>query len=204
MFGSLDILTRRQREVYGFIACFEGKHGYPPTVREIASGLACSPATAHEHLQRLKDAGAIASGEGRNRALSLLHGNPERTLPLLGQIAAGAPLLADEHVEDHIEIPRSLRRGGTEFLLRARGDSMIEAGILDGDLLIVQQQPDARSGQIVAALVGEDEGAEEATVKLFYRESGRVRLQPANSSMSAWYPEWLQLLGIVTGQLRSY
>jgi len=123
-------------------------------------------------------------------------------LPLLGQIAAGAPLLAEENVEDHIAVPEPLGRNA-DFLLNVRGDSMIEAGILDGDTLVVRKQEDAANGDVVVALVGDDESANEATVKTFYRESDRIRLQPENSALEPIYADHVQVLGKVVGVFRS-
>ena len=123
-------------------------------------------------------------------------------LPLLGQIAAGSPLLAEENVEDRIAVPERLGRGA-DFLLTVRGESMIEAGILDGDTLVVRKQEDASNGDVVVALVGDDESANEATVKTFYRESGRVRLQPENSALEPIYADHVQVLGKVVGVFRS-
>ena len=124
------------------------------------------------------------------------------SLPLLGQIAAGSPLLAEENVEDRIAVPEPLGRGA-DFLLNVRGDSMIEAGILDGDTLVVRKQEDAVNGDVVVALVGDDESANEATVKTFYRESGRIRLQPENSALDPIYADHVQVLGKVVGVFRS-
>ena len=126
----------------------------------------------------------------------------QQKLPLVGQIAAGAPLLAEENIEDEIAVPEPLGRGA-DFLLRVRGDSMINAGILDGDVLVVRKQPDARNGEIVVALVGDDEAANEATVKTFYREANRIRLQPENDALEPIYADHVQVLGKVTGVFRT-
>jgi repressor LexA len=120
-------------------------------------------------------------------------------LPLVGEIAAGAPLLADQNIEEYLTLPSST---GGDFLLRVRGDSMIEAGILDGDLVIVRQTQEARNGDIVAVLAGDDESADEATVKTFYRESGRVRLQPENAALQPIYADYVKVLGKVVGVFR--
>jgi len=127
-----------------------------------------------------------------------------RVLPLVGQIAAGGPLLAEQNVEDHLAVPEPLASPtGEEFLLRVRGESMIEAGILPGDYVVVRRQQTAQNGEIVVALAGEDEAADEATVKRFFRESGRIRLQPENQAMEPLYPDHIQILGRVTGVFRT-
>jgi repressor LexA len=201
-------LTARQREIWSFLVDYVDRHGYPPTVREIgeAVGLA-SPSTVHAHLANLERAGLLRRDPTKPRALELV-GRDKRTdsppvelpkLPLLGQIAAGAPLLAEENVEDEIAVPETLRG---DFLLRVKGDSMIEAGILDGDVVVVRRAQDARDGEIVVALAGDDETADEATVKTFYREAGRVRLQPENSALEPIYAHHVQILGKVVGVFR--
>jgi repressor LexA len=120
-------------------------------------------------------------------------------LPLVGEIAAGGPLLAAENIEEYLSLPKSTKG---DFLLRVKGDSMIEAGILDGDLVIVQRAQDARNGEIVVALAGDDESADEATVKTFYKEKGRIRLQPENASMEPFYAAHVQVIGRVVGVFR--
>jgi repressor LexA len=124
-------------------------------------------------------------------------------LPLVGEIAAGGPLLAEQNVEGYIAVPEPLARGGEEFLLRVKGDSMINAGILEGDLVVVRRQQDARNGDIVVALAGADETADEATVKRFFRENGRIRLQPENDALEPIYTDYVEVLGKVTGVFRS-
>jgi repressor LexA len=124
-------------------------------------------------------------------------------LPLVGEIAAGGPLLADQNVEEYLAVPEPLARGGEEFLLRVKGDSMINAGILDGDIVVVRREQTARDGEIVVALAGDQEWADEATVKRFFRENGRVRLQPENDSLDPIYADHVQVLGIVTGVFRT-
>ena len=124
-----------------------------------------------------------------------------RRLPLVGQIAAGGPLLAEENVEEELGVPEPLS-AGADFLLRVKGDSMIDAGILDGDIVVVQRREDARNGEIVVALAGEDESADEATVKRFFREDGRVRLQPENSALEPIYAPYVRVLGRVVGVFR--
>jgi repressor LexA len=200
------MLTGRQQEIWDFLVDYVDRHGYPPTVREIgdAVGLA-SPSTVHAHLANLERAGLLKRDPTKPRALELV-GRERREfatvlekLPLVGQIAAGGPLLAEQNVEDHLAVPETLRG---DFLLRVKGDSMINAGILDGDVVVVQRAQDARNGEIVVALAGDDESAEEATVKRFFRESGRVRLQPENDALEPIYAEHVQILGRVTGVFR--
>ncbi len=209
-------LTGRQREIWSFLLDYVDRHGYPPTVREIGAevGLA-SPSTVHAHLANLERAGLLRRDPTKPRALELVgrdrvgrEGGAAKAepvvaelpkLPLLGQIAAGAPLLADENVEDEIAVPESLHG---DFLLRVKGDSMIEAGILDGDVVVVRRAQDARDGEIVVALAGDDETADEATVKRFFRESGRIRLQPENSALEPIYARHVQILGKVVGVFR--
>ena len=206
-------LTARQQEIWQYLVQYVDDHGYPPTVREIgdAVGLA-SPSTVHAHLANLERAGLLKRDPTKPRAIELTgRPRPERTaaaerepqgLPLLGRIAAGGPLLAEEAIEETIVVPEPLGRNA-DFLLRVTGDSMIEAGILDGDVVVVRKQDDARNGDVVVALVGDDESADEATVKTFHRDQGRVRLQPENSALEPLYPEHVEILGKVTGVFRS-
>ena len=209
------ILTERQQEIWQFLVEYVDGHGYPPTVREIgdAVGLA-SPSTVHAHLANLERVGLLRRDPTKPRALELIGRRTEAAttlptrestpvLPLLGRIAAGGPLLAEEAVEEEIAVPEPLGRDA-DFLLRVKGDSMIEAGILDGDVVVVRRQDDARAGEIVVALVGDDETADEATVKTFHREpDGRIRLQPENSALEPLYPAHVEILGKVTGVFRS-
>ena len=124
-------------------------------------------------------------------------------LPLVGDVAAGGPLLAEDNVEDYVAVPEPLASGGEEFLLRVKGDSMINAGILEGDLLVVRREQTARDGDIVVALAGADETADEATVKRFFRDGRRVRLQPENDALEPIFADHVQILGKVTGVFRS-
>src|SRR3954447_17507193 len=201
-------LTGRQQEIWDFLVGYVDRHGYPPTVREIGSavGLA-SPSTVHAHLANLERAGLLRRDPTKPRALELLGarrreeppGDRQPRLPLLGQIAAGGPLLAEQNIEDEIAVPETLHG---DFLLRVKGESMIEAGILDGDLVVVQRTQDARNGEIVVALAGDDETFDQATVKTFYREPDRIRLQPENSTMEPIYSPYVQILGRVVGVFR--
>jgi repressor LexA len=178
-------------------------------VREIGQkvGLA-SPSTVHAHLANLERLEFIRRDPTKPRALELLGRRPAqadaphqpRRLPLLGEIAAGGPLLAEQNVEDELTVPEPL--AGADFLLRVKGDSMVNAGILDGDVVVVRRQQDARDGEIVVALAGDDELADEATVKRFYREPDRVRLQPENDTLEPIYARHVQILGKVVGVFR--
>jgi repressor LexA len=208
------MLTARQQEIWQFLVEYVDDHGYPPTVREIgdAVGLA-SPSTVHAHLANLERSGLLRRDPTKPRAIELTGrqrtapspAREERTpvLPLVGRIAAGGPLLAQESIEEEIAVPESLGRNA-DFLLRVTGDSMVDVGILDGDIVVVRKQDDARDGEIVVALAGDDEAADEATVKTFHRErDGRIRLQPENSALEPLYPEHVRILGRVTGVFRS-
>src|SRR5215470_2919077 len=206
------MLTDRQQQIWNFLIEYVDRHGYPPTVREIGEevGLA-SPSTVHAHLANLERAGLLRRDPTKPRALELIGRDRSAhvsepvadtssvRLPLVGEIAAGAPLLADQNIEEYMTFPSS---AGGDFLLRVRGESMIEAGILDGDLVIVKQTQEARNGDIVAALAGDDESADEATVKTFYRESDRIRLQPENSALQPIYVDYVKILGKVVGVFR--
>ena len=204
------MLTARQQEIWDFLVTYVDEHGYPPTVREIgeAVGLA-SPSTVHAHLANLERAGFLRRDPTKPRALELTgrerpaSERPSREgdlLPLLGQIAAGGPLLAAEQVEEYVSVPGVV--GPADFVLRVKGDSMVDAGILDGDYVVVRRQQEAVNGDIVVALVVEDEAADEATVKRFFRDNGRIRLQPENTTMEPIFADHVQLLGKVVGMYR--
>jgi repressor LexA len=210
------MLSKRQQEIYDFVVRYAAKQGYPPTVREIGEevGLA-SPSTVHAHLANLERAGLLRRDPTKPRALEVVRrertgtapparavGPDPRRLPLVGDIAAGGPLLAEENIEDYLAVPEPLTAGGEEFLLRVKGESMIEAGILDGDYVVVHKQATARDGEIVVALAGDDEAADEATVKRFFRENRRIRLQPENEALEPLYPAHVQILGKVIGVFR--
>ena len=208
------MLTERQQQIWNFLVEYVDGHGYPPTVREIgdAVGLA-SPSTVHAHLANLERAGLLRRDPSKPRAIELVgrrrdetlpaRASASKALPLVGRIAAGGPLLAEDDIEDRIVLPDVLGRNA-DFLLRVKGESMIEAGILDGDIVVVRRQNDAREGDVVVALVGKDETADEATVKTFHREGGgRIRLQPENSALEPLYPEHVEVIGKVTGVFRS-
>ena len=206
------MLTGRQQEIWKFLTDYVDAHGYPPTVREIgeAVGLA-SPSTVHAHLANLERAGLIKRDPTKPRALELRRdpmterrrATDVHRLPLVGEIAAGGPLLAEDNIEEHLVLPEMLQRGGADFLLRVKGDSMIEAGILDGDIVVVRREQTAENGDIVVALAGDDETVEDATVKRFFREDGRVRLQPENAELEPIYAAHVQVIGKVIGVFRA-
>jgi repressor LexA len=209
-------LTKRQQEIFDFIKKYSAKYGYPPTVRDIgkAVGLASS-STVHAHLANLEKAGLLRRDPSKPRAIEMLDrviegvrdtaGSAVRSvggngsgLPVVGQVAAGAPILAEENIEDHIDVPPQAGGDAGQFVLRVKGESMIEAGILDGDFVVVQKQDTASDGEIVVALV-----EDEATVKTFYREADHIRLQPENSTMDPIRTRDVQILGRMVGLLRS-
>ena len=196
-------LSERQQAILAFIENHCVRNGYPPTVREIglAVGLA-SPSTVHAHLAKLEAAGCIRRDPTKPRAMLVSErrvpeaGDPVRraaALPLVGSVAAGAPILAEEHVEEWVDAPFP-----GDFVLRVRGDSMIDDGILDGDMVVVRRQETARDGEIVVARI-----EDEATVKRIYREDGRIRLQPANDAYAPIVVEEAHVLGRVVGVMRA-
>jgi repressor LexA len=199
-------LTKRQQEIFDFIKQYTEANGYPPTVRDIgaAVGLASS-STVHAHLANLEKLGMIRRDPTKPRALELLDRAVEGVkslvspgLPLLGQVAAGQPLLAEENIEEYVATPNAAGGEQGEYLLRIRGDSMKNAGILNGDLVVVRPQETARDGEIIVALVGE-----EATVKRFFREHDHIRLQPENETMEPIIVRDVSVLGRVVGLMRS-
>jgi repressor LexA len=199
-------LTKRQQEIFDFIKKYSAKYGYPPTVRDIgkAVGLASS-STVHAHLANLEKIGLLRRDPSKPRAIELFDRAADSVkslvksngLPLVGQVAAGQPVLAEENIEDYVDVPDAAGGEAGEYLLRVRGDSMKDAGILEGDFVVVQSQDTAQDSDIVVALVGE-----EATVKRFFREADHVRLQPENTSMEPIRSKEVRVLGRVVGLLR--
>jgi repressor LexA len=199
-------LTKRQQEIFDFIKKYSAKYGYPPTVRDIgkAVGLASS-STVHAHLSNLEKIGLLRRDPSKPRAIELFDRAADSVkslvrpngLPLVGQVAAGQPVLAEENIEDYVDVPDVAGGEAGEYLLRVRGDSMKDAGILEGDFVVVQPQETAQDGDIVVALVGE-----EATVKRFFRENDHVRLQPENQAMEPIRSKEVRVLGRVVGLLR--
>lgn len=205
-------LTERQQQILDFLVDEVRKRGYPPSVREIGEGVGLSsPSTVHNHLANLESKGYIHRDPSKPRAIEIdpdllatVIGSSidlEReiiTLPLVGQVAAGAPIVAEQNIEDQIMLPTKLIGDLGSFMLEVRGDSMIDAGILSGDYVIVRETPTARNGEIVVALIDD-----EATVKTYYRESDRIRLQPENENMDPIYVSNPRILGVVIGLFRA-
>ena len=207
-------LTKRQQEIFDFIKRYSARHGYPPTVRDIgkAVGLASS-STVHAHLANLEKVGLLRRDPSKPRAIELLDRATAPVvsaveamksavtpsgIPVLGRVAAGEPLLAEENIEDYVQIPEIAGGEDGEYLLRVRGESMKNAGILPDDWVVVRRQDTADDGEIVVALVGE-----EATVKRFFREADHVRLQPENETMEPIRSREVRVLGRVVGVLRT-
>jgi repressor LexA len=206
-------LTKRQQEIFDFIKRYSAGHGYPPTVRDIgkAVGLASS-STVHAHLANLEKVGLLRRDPSKPRAIELLDRAASTAtsavdavksavmtngLPLVGHVAAGQPLLAEENIEEYVQIPEIAGGEEGEYLLRVRGDSMKNAGILPGDIVVVRKQDTADDGEIVVALVGE-----EATVKRFFKEADHVRLQPENETLEPIRSREVKVLGRVVGVMR--
>jgi repressor LexA len=210
-------LTKRQQEIFDFIKRYSAKYGYPPTVRDIgkAVGLASS-STVHAHLANLEKLGLLRRDPSKPRAIELLDrvrgdvgsavgsavenalGVLRPGLPLVGQVAAGTPILAEENIEDYVQVPSIAGGEDGEYVLRVRGESMKNAGILGGDFVVVRPQETASDGEIIVALVGE-----EATVKRFFKESDHIRLQPENETMEPIRSKEVRILGRVVGVFRS-
>ena len=207
-------LTARQQEVLNFIRTFTGRHGVPPTVREIGARFHVTPRAAFDHLRALERKGALqrrASVGRTSRALTIA-GAPAtgyRSVPILGRIAAGQPLLAEENREGELPVAAAALPGGGEdvFALRVRGDSMIEAHICDGDLVVVRRQDSAQPADIVVALIG-DGGEAEATVKRYFRDGERVVLKPEHPTMAPIVVDprerEVRVLGKVIGVIRGF
>lgn len=212
---AMDDLTKRQQDILAFLKEQIAANGYPPSVREICEAIGLSStSTVHSHLNTLEAKGFIRREANGARTITLVDDadDPESTnhlleddpyantqvLPLLGRVAAGEPILAEQNIEETLVLPTSLVGDAGSFLLEVHGESMIEAGILDGDYVVVKEQSDASNGDIVVALLDDS-----ATVKTFYRDSGRIRLQPQNPTMDPIYPDQVTILGKVVALLRT-
>lgn len=211
-------ITKRQQQAFDFICTFTAAHGYPPSVREIGTAIGLSsPSTVHSHLHKLEEAGYIKRDPNKPRTIEICEDAKTRakqspklvevkqnvntntvTLPLVGRVAAGLPILAEQNVEEVMTLPTNVVGDSSSFILRVRGESMINAGIFDGDYIVVREQHDAHNGEIVVALIEDS-----ATVKTFYKEKNRIRLQPENDTMEPIYVMNPTILGRVTGLFRS-
>ena len=198
-------LTKRQREIFDFIKRYSSEHGYPPTVRDIGRAIGLtSSSTVHAHLSNLEKLGLVRRDPTKPRALELLGEAARKVvpgssgLPLVGRVAAGSPILAEENIEEYVEVPQAVGGDQGEYVLRIKGDSMKNAGILAGDYVVVRPQETADNGDIVVALVGE-----EATVKRYFREDDHIRLQPENELMEPIRSREVRVLGRVVGVLRT-
>ena len=212
------MLKDREKKILDFMKKEIKQKGYPPTVREICAALGIkSTSTVHKDIATLEKEGYIRKDPSKPRALMLVDSeeeagtanrfsNAERTdvveIPVVGRVAAGTPILAEENIEDSFPIPSRYVTNGTSFMLTVKGESMIEAGIMDGDYILVQQQNTARNGDIVVAMI--DGFESEATVKTFYKEDKHIRLQPENSTMNPIIVKDVRILGKVTGVFRYF
>jgi repressor LexA len=207
----MENLNEREKRILDFMRSYIKEWGYPPTVRDICAALDInSTSTVHKAISGLEQKGYIHKQAGKRRAMDIVDetktDKTERTdvvdVPVIGRIAAGTPILAEENVEDHFPLPARYIGKGNNFMLTVHGESMIEAGIMDGDYVLVEQQSDARNGQIVAAMIDGIES--EATVKAFYKEGDHIRLQPYNSKMSPIIVNDCKILGVVKGVFRYF
>lgn len=192
-------LSKMQQKIYAYIVECIRQQGYPPSVREIGEAVGLkSPSTVHFHLKHLEEAGVIEKGVGKGRAITLTSPPVEDRVPIVGNVAAGSPILAEECIEDYLTFDTG-GRTGEYFALRVRGESMLGAGILPGDLVVVRRQPTANNGEIVVALL-----EDEATVKRFSLKNGRVWLLPENEAYSPIDGTYAQILGKVAAVVRRY
>ncbi|MGO5361903.1 transcriptional repressor LexA [Collinsella bouchesdurhonensis] len=210
-------ITKRQQQIYDFIRSYQTEKGYPPSVREMAAAVGLSsPSTVHAHLSALEAHGLIKRDKTKPRALEVFEqeGYPDNnldisqespvpemrgvvSLPLVGRVAAGMPILAEQNIEDTFTIPTEIASDSSSFILEVHGNSMINVGIYNGDYIIVREQPSAMNGDIVVAMI---DGS--ATVKTFYKERGRVRLQPENDAMEPIFADNPTILGKVVALMR--
>ena len=208
-------ITKRQQQIYDFIRAYQQEKGYPPSVREMAAAVGLSsPSTVHAHLSALEERGLIKRDKTKPRALEVFNQDgsasalaevkevPDRgtiSLPLIGRVAAGLPILAEQNVEDTFTLPTEIATDSSSFILEVHGNSMINVGIYNGDYIVVREQKSAMNGEIVVAMI---DG--EATVKTFYKEQGRVRLQPENDAMEPIYATNTTILGKVVALMRRF
>ena len=193
---------QNQQKILDFIKKEIEQKGYPPSVREICAGVGLkSTSTVHAHLNHLEEQGYIRRDSTKPRALEVIDGTQSRgrSVPLVGRVTAGLPILAIENIEEYLTLPQEMLGRDEVFCLRVQGESMIDAGILDGDIIVVREQNNAENGEIVVAMIDD-----EATVKRIYYEKTRVRLQPENQFMEPIYAENAQVIGKVVGLFRMF
>jgi repressor LexA len=199
----MKTLTSRQTEVLDFISSFLDDHAYPPTIREIAEHFGISVKGGYDHVRALEKKGRLRHGENRSRALEVVSREKiERRIseiPLLGAVAAGRPILADENFNGSIHVPMEMARGGNCFALEVRGDSMKDAGIFHGDLAVIEERPTAENGEIVVAMIDDA-----VTLKRFFRENNRVKLVAENAAFSPIYTQDARIIGRLRGIIRKY
>ncbi len=204
-------LKPREAKILEYMRAIVKQQGYPPTVREICQACGIkSTSTVHKDIENLVAKGYLLKDKSKTRALVVVDDEPERIkertdivdVPLVGRIAAGTPILAEQNIEDYFPIPARYSSNAVNFMLNVRGDSMIEAGIFDGDYILVEETGEARNGEIVVAMI--DGFESEATVKTFYNEGDHIRLQPENSSMSPIIVSDVKILGRVKGVFRYF
>ena len=203
----MKTLTEKQRKIYDFVISYLNDQGYPPTIREIGNTFEITAKGAYDHLKAIEKKGYLRCHKNLSRAIEvirntnnvpLLRSNDVTQVPLLGRIAAGVPVLAEENVEDYLAFPRSMLGGDALFALRVSGDSMKDAGIYDGDIAIIKKEETALEGEIIVALI-----EDEATLKYFYKEKdGKARLEPANDAYKPIYTSNLMILGKLSGLYR--
>jgi repressor LexA len=200
--------TERQKEVLDFISGYIDTHTYPPTIRDVADNFSISIKGAHDHLTALKKKGLLKNGDKRSRTMELAVTGNEKgkkdgfaEIPILGTVAAGRPILAVENMDGSIRLHRSLLKNGRKyFALRVKGDSMEKAGIMDGDTAVIEYQNMVRNGEIAVLMLDEA-----VTLKTFYRESSRIRLQPENPKYTpTYFSQDVQILGKLAHIIRSY
>lgn len=196
-------LVKKEREVYEYIKRQIDEAGYPPSVREICNAVGLSsPSTVHRYINSLEEKGYIIKADSKKRAIKLAkqeNGVDVLSVPVVGTVAAGQPILAEENIEEYFPLPINYAKNAEMFMLKVKGESMINAGILDGDYVIVEQKETAKNGEIVVALI-----EDAATVKTFYKEKNHIRLQPENDALEPIITKDAKIIGKVSGIFRKY
>jgi repressor LexA len=199
----MKTLTDRQNEVLQFISSFLGEHAYPPTIREIAERFSISVKGAYDHVKALEKKGRIRLGENRSRAIEIVRREPldqgVLEIPILGSVAAGRPIFAEENFSGTVQVPREMTRSATCFALTVRGDSMKDVGIFNGDLAIIEERPTAENGEIVVAMIDDS-----VTLKRFFRENNRIKLMAENPAFSPIFTQDARIIGRLRGIIRNY